>query len=119
MLLTTIGFCLIGALALGAILTRFWDSIKNWLNTVAADAVEKHLGYSWRNKMQKAVSMVDRVMNRLKNRSVVYTKESPTATYFNKTTITSEAPVSSIDEDILAEIENHGNHIVQEFEYRY
>lgn len=119
MLLTTIGFCIVGGLIAGAILTKFWDSIRTWLNTVAADAVEKQFGYSWRNKMQKAVSIVDRVANKLKNHSVVYTKESPNAIYFNKTTITAEAPVYSIEDDVLEEIEKNGNHIIQEFEYRH
>ena len=51
-----IGFAVVGVIA-SAVLTRFWDSIKNWLNTVVADAVEKHFGYSWRNKIIKAVDM--------------------------------------------------------------
>lgn len=73
MLLTTIGFFIAGAVIVGA-LARFWDDIKNWLNTVAADAVEAHLGYSARNNMQKAVAIVDRILNVVKNKSIIYTK---------------------------------------------
>ena len=81
MLLTTIGFFIAGAVIVGA-LARFWDDIKNWLNTVAADAVEAHLGYSARNNMQKAVAIVDRILNVVKNKSIIYTKNNPSDTYF-------------------------------------
>jgi hypothetical protein len=117
MILTTIGFILAGA-ALVGVLARFWDDIKNWLNTVAADAVEAHLGYSARNNMQKAVAIVDRVLNVLKNKSVIYTKNSPTDTYFDKTTITCEAKVADVDEDIIQEIQKNGNHVTQTFDYK-
>ena len=111
-----IGFAVVGVIA-SAVLTRFWDSIKNWLNTVAADAVEKHFGYSWRNKIIKAVAFVDRVHNKLLNKAVVYTKDNPQDTYFNKTTVTDEASIDNIDDDILEENKKNNNHIHQEFTY--
>lgn len=117
MLLTTIGFFIAGAVIVGA-LARFWDDIKNWLNTVAADAVEAHLGYSARNNMQKAVAIVDRILNVVKNKSIIYTKNNPSDTYFDKTTITCEAKVSDIDDDIIQEIQNNGNHVTQKFDYK-
>lgn len=117
MILTTIGFIVAGAIVAG-VLARFWDDIKNWLNTVAADAVEAHLGYSARNKIQKAVAIVDRVLNIVKNKSIIYTKNSPTDTYFDKTTITCEAKVADMDDDIVKEMEKNGNHLTQTFDYK-
>lgn len=117
MLLTTIGFFIAGAVIVGA-LARFWDDIKNWLNTVAADAVEAHLGYSARNNMQKAVAIVDRILNVVKNKSIIYTKNNPSDTYLDKTTITCEAKVSDIDDDIIQEIQKNGNHVTQKFDYK-
>ncbi len=96
---------------------KFWDGIKNWLNNVAADAVEHAFGYSARNKLQKAVSIVDKVDNKLKNTSVIYAKQSPTDTYFDKVTVTCEADVADIDNDIIKEIEKHNNRMSQTFEY--
>lgn len=119
MILTTIiGGFVLGALVVGA-LARFWDDIKNWLNNVAADAVEHHLGYSARNNIQKAVSVVDRIFGVLKNKSIIYTKSKPTDVYFDKTTISCEAKVADIDEDILREIEKQNNHVSNVFEYKY
>ena len=118
MILTTLGCFVLGALVVGA-LARFWDDIKNWINNEAADAVERHLGYSARNNMQKAVAVVDRVLNLLKNKSIIYSKSNPTDVYFDKTTITCEAKVADIDEDILREIEKQNNHVSQVFEYKY
>lgn len=107
---------LAGAVLTGVIAT-FWDDIRSWLNSVAADFVERHLGYGARQKMHRAVSKVNKLINKIKNTSVVYTKKNDLDTYFDKTTIVSEAPIYEIDNDIIEEINNKG-HIVQEFEYR-
>lgn len=112
------GFVLAAGALVASALVKFWDSIRNWLNTVAADAVERNLGYSARNTMQKAVAIIDRTMDKLKNRSVIYTKKNPSDTYFDKTTIMSEARVANMDDDILMEIEKNGNHITQTFTYQ-
>ena len=114
------GFVIAGlaGLAMAAFAVAFWDEIKNWLNSVAADAVEKVFGYSARNHIQKAVAVLDKVMNKVKNVSRVYTKRNPAATYFDKVTITAEADVADISEDMLKEFEKHNNRLTQVFEYK-
>ena len=47
----------------------------------------------------------------------MYTKDNPQDTYFNKTTVTAEASIDNIDDDILEEIKKNNNHIHQEFTY--
>lgn len=115
-LLALAGWFIIGALAVGAIAT-FWDDVKSWLNNTAANAVESVLGYGARQKMHRAVSKVDRLVNIVRNRSTVYTKEDTNSTHMYKTQI--EATISSyeISDDVLKEIANKGE-IVGEFEYR-
>lgn len=116
---------LIGAamwiLATGVVLTgviaTFWEDIRGWLNSVAADFVEKHLGYGARQKMHRAVSTINKAMNKLKNTSVVYSKKNELDAYYDKTTIISEAPIYEIDNRIIEEINNKGS-IIQEFEYK-
>ena len=97
----------------------FWDDIRDWLNTVAADAVERMFGYSARDKMHKAVVFVDKVINKIKNKSIVYSKRNASDLYFDKTTITAEMSTSSLEEDVLEEFRRHNNSLVQEFNYRY
>lgn len=109
------------AAAIGALLTgcliAFWDSIKEWLNTVAADAVERVLGYGARYRMQKAVAFVDRVVQRIRNRAVIYTKKYNNSLYFDKTTVIAECSVKDIEQDVLDEINKNGQ-LIQEFDYR-
>ena len=118
MILKTIGYFVLGALCVGA-LVHFWDDIKNWLNTVAADAVEKHFGYNARNAMHKAIATVDRLMRKFKNTSVVYSKRSTSDLYYDKTTIQCEIGVEEVTEDVLAEFDQHGNRLIQEFVYKH
>ena len=80
--------------------------------------VERHLGYNARTHMQKAVAMINRVMRKIKNKTIVYSKRNSTDLYFDKTTIIAEAPVSSIDDDVLEEIRKNKNQLVQEFIYK-
>ena len=117
MLLSTIGFVVAGALIGGAVLASFWDDIKDWLNNVAADAVEKSFGYEARNHLQKAIVFIDKGITNLKNTSVIYTKRSPFSKSYDKTTVHAEADVEDIDRDILREIEKHDNKVTQTFDY--
>ena len=110
-------FMILGAIMGGAALVHFWDDIKNWLNHVAADAVEKVFGYGARQNMYKALAIVDRVVNKIKNTSYVYTKKSPTSTYFDKTTVTAETGIQNVEEDVLRELSKNGNRLTQEFSY--
>lgn len=111
-----IGWILVGA-ATTAVLVTFWEEIKNWLNNVAANAVEKVFGYGARKNMHKAIAKVDRVMDVIRNKATVYTKSNPLDKYFVKTDIVAKAPVSKIDSGVLEEIKKEGT-LVQEFGYK-
>lgn len=111
-----IGWALLGSVTT-AVLVTFWDQIRNWLNNVAANMVEKVFGYNARNNMQKAVAKVDRVMDTIRNRATVYTKKDPLDKYFVKTDIVAKAPVSKIDSGVLEEIKKQSV-LVQEFGYK-
>ena len=54
-------------LAATAVTFAYWDRIKNWLNTVVADRLEKVFGYGARKRLHHAVSIAY-------NGSVVKTK---------------------------------------------
>lgn len=109
------------AAAVGAVLATcliaFWDTIKEWLNTVAADAVERALGYGARERMHKAIAFVDRIVNNIRNQAVIYTKKFENDLYFDKTTIIAECSIRDIEKDVLSEINKKGR-LVQEFEYK-
>lgn len=107
---------ILGAIATGALIT-FWDKISSWLNNVAADVVEKSFGYSARNKMQRAVAKIDRVMDKIRNRSTIFVKENRLDTHYLKTEIEAEADVYDIDSKIIDEIRSK-KELVQEFEYK-
>lgn len=107
---------LLGAVAVSCLVT-FWDDIKNWLNVTAANAVERALGYSAREKMHKAVARIDRVMDKVRNRSVVYTKRNDFDTYYDKTSIVAEINYYEINDDVLNEVKKQGE-LVQEFGYK-
>ena len=119
MLLTALGTWLIAGAILATCLVGFWDEIKEWLNTVAADVVENTLGYGARERMYKTVATVNRLMDKLKNTSVIYTKKSKDSLYYDKTTIVAEQPVEEVTEDVLKEFTKHNNRLVQEFEYKH
>ncbi|WP_343346245.1 hypothetical protein [Terrisporobacter petrolearius] len=115
-----IGWVALGAAAVtvGAFaLVKFWDQIRMWLNNTAANAVERLLGYGARTRMHRAVATVDRVIDKIRNRVVVYTKKDELDTHYHKTTLEAEASVYSIDEGVLKNIENQGR-IIQEFSYK-
>lgn len=115
MFFTLVGIAIAGGLIAGAIV-KFWEEIKDWLNIVAADFVEEHLGYNARTTMQKAVSTVDKVMNKIRNTSVVYSKRNRTDNYFDKTTLVGEEEVYEVSQEVLKEIQQKGS-IMEEFKY--
>lgn len=106
-----VGVCLAGAVGV------FWDNIREWLQNTAANAVEKMFGYNARQNMLKAISKVDRLMNKVRNHSVVYSKLSPFDTTYVETKIVAEANVEDIDYEVLDEIRKNGS-IKQTFEYK-
>ena len=111
------GLFVLGAILGGAALVRFWDDIKDWLNNVAADAVERTFGYNARQHMQKAVAIVDLAVRKIKNTSFIYSKKDPTSTYFDKTTVTAETGIENVEEDVLKELRKNNNRLVQELNY--
>lgn len=102
--------------AISTVLISFWDEIRQWLNNVAADAVERAFGYQARNKMHRAIAKIDRIAKKIRNRSTVYTKNNELDSHFVKVTTESHIPEYEIGEDIIAEIRNKGE-LVQEFKY--
>lgn len=101
----------------GAAIVHFWDDIKSWLNQVAGNAVEKMFGYQARQNIHRAIAIVDRVMDKIKNTSFIYSKKSPTSTYFDKTTVTAETGIQNVEADVLKELQKNGNRLTQEFSY--
>lgn len=98
-------------------LRYFWEDIASWLNNTAANAVERVLGYDARRAMQRAVCRVSRVVDRLKNRAVVYSKRNVWDTHYDKVTLEASVPVYEIDDDVLQEIKEQGE-LVQDFQFR-
>lgn len=115
-ILAFIGWVLVGIIAT-AVLVTFWDEIRSWLNNVATDAVERTLGYGARERMHRAVCKIDRIVNKIKNSTVIYTKKSELDSIYDKTTLVSEASLYEIDDNVINEIKNKGM-LVQEFEYK-
>lgn len=115
-IIAILGWFILGAVVVGAI-TIFWDEIKNWLNNTAADAVEKVLGYTARQRMYRAVARIDKYMNVIRNRTIVYTKKHELDNIFDKVTLSADASPYEIDSEVLNEIRNKGE-LVQEFGYR-
>jgi hypothetical protein len=111
-----IGWLLVGGVA-ATFLVTFWNEIRDWLNQVAADAVEKVFGYKARQTMHRAIAKIDRVMDKVRNTSTIYAKKNPLDTHFVKTDIVAEGNVYEIDSRVLDEVQRKGS-IVQEFEYK-
>lgn len=112
-----LGWIILGAAVATAVLYKFWDNIKQWLNNTAANTIEKALGYGARSRMHRAVATIDRLMNKIRNTTIVYTKKNELDTHFHKTTLYAEADIYSIDEGVLKEIENK-KILVNEFIYQ-
>ncbi len=106
----------VGAL-FGAAVIGFWDKISHWLNNTAANAVERVLGYGARQRMHRAISKIDRAMDVIRNRTVVYTKRHELDSMMDKVTMEADASPYEIDQQVLKEINQKGK-LVQEFEYK-
>lgn len=116
MLGALIGWAIVGVIATGVI-GKFWENIKNWLNNNAANAVEKYLGYNARQFMFRATSTIDKVVNKIKNRTIVYTKKNRLDNYYSKVTLEAEAEPYQIDQEVLRKIEAE-RQLVNDFEFR-
>lgn len=107
---------ILGALLLTAI-DRFWNDIAGWLNSTAANAVERVLGYDARKFMQRAVANVTKIRDRLHNKTVVYTRQSALDTHIHKVTLSSTAPVYEQEEEVKELFERESTQI-NEFVYK-
>ena len=110
------GFILVGALLTGALLA-FWDDIRAWLNNVAANTVQKYIGYDARKAMHRAVCVADRLVNKIRTRSTVYYKKNRLDTFYDKVTLEATAPVYEFEDEVIEEIRQKGS-IAQEMQYR-
>lgn len=95
----------------------YWDRIKAWLNNTFADAIERTLGYSARNTAQKAIAAVDQVMDKVRNVSRIYSKESLSATKYDRVTIISEASITNVEEDMRDFLKENNGHATRTFDY--
>lgn len=114
-LLFAAGFVLVGAVLTGVLLA-FWNDVRDWLNNVAADTVQKYIGYNARKAMQRAVCVADRVVNKIRTRSTVFYKKDRLDTYMDKVVLEAEAPVYEFDEEVIDKIREKGS-IAQEMKY--
>ena len=97
-------------------ITLFWEKVEKWLNKYAAAIVEKAFGYKARDKMQGAIVKVGRVVDKIRQSSTIFIKENPWDDYFTKTEVEAEAPMTSVDEDVIKKINQRGE-LTQEFKY--
>ena len=97
-------------LATTAVTFAYWDRIKNWLNTVVADRLEKVFGYGARKRLHHAVSIADRTVNGIRNRLFIYVKKKNGMGYDKIDDF------ESVEESIVQEIDEKGP-VIQEFTY--
>lgn len=102
-------------LAATALTIAYWDRIKNWLNTVVADRLEKVLGYGARKRLHHAVSIADRVAGGIRNRLFIYVKKKNGIGY-DKMEEKLLDDFSTVEDAIVQEINEKGP-IIQEFTY--
>ena len=102
-------------LAATAVTFAYWDRIKNWLNTVVADRLEKVLGYGARKRLHHAVSIADRVVGGVRNRLFIYVKKKNGMGY-DKMQEKIIDDFESVEESIVQEIDEKGP-VIQEFTY--
>lgn len=114
-----IGWIIAGAILGAVIITamdRFWDSIAGWLNNTAANAVEKVLSYDAKKFMQRAVTQVSKIREKLHNKTVIYTRQSALDTHIHKVTLSSTAPVYEQEDEVKEKFERENTQI-NEFTY--
>ena len=102
-------------LAATALTIAYWDRIKNWLNTVVADRLEKVLGYGARKRLHHAVSIADRVAGGIRNRLFIYVKKKNGIGY-DKMEEKLLDDFSTVEDAIVQEINEKGP-VIQEFTY--
>ncbi|MBB5175033.1 hypothetical protein [Texcoconibacillus texcoconensis] len=102
---------------IGRFVVKFWEGVRDWLNNTAANFVERHLGYSARNRMHRATAKIDRFMDKIRNRTVVYTKKNELDNTYDKVTMEAETDFYEVDQEVLDKINREGQ-MVEELNYR-
>lgn len=97
-------------------LKYFWEDVAAWLNSTAANSVEKVMGYNARKFMQRAVSRVTKAMNMIDNVTTIFTKRNVTDKLLQKVTLRASAPVFEQDKDVIKELEKN-KELVNTFTY--
>ena len=118
MMFFTLAATVVATVVATSVIVAFWDKISLWLNKYAGAIVERVFGYRAKDKMQRALVKIDKVVNKIRQRSTIYVKENPLDDYLMKTEVVAEASLRSIDSDVLKEIEERGL-ISQEFKANY
>lgn len=106
---------LAAAFGLGLLAIAYWDRIKQWLNTIVADKIEKVFGYGARRRVHHAVSVADRVIGGIRNRVFVYVKKKNGLGY-DKYMEKEVRIIGEVESEIVEQINEEGS-IIQEFTY--
>ena len=114
----TIAATIIATVVATSVIKEFWDKISLWLNKYAGAIVERTFGYEAKDKMQRAIVKVDKLVNKIRQKSTIYVKENPLDDYVLKTDVVAQADLRSFDKEVLKEIEERGV-MVQEFKANY
>ncbi len=105
---------LLGMVA-AALTMTYWDKIKQWLNTIVADKIEKIFGYGAKKRVHHAVTIVDRVASGIRNRVFVYVRKK-NGMGFDKYEEKQVKIFSDVEDDVISEINEKGP-VIQEFTY--
>lgn len=114
-LLFFLGWILVGAVA-STLLVRYWDSVRAWLNTTAADFVGRYLGYDARSRMQQAVVLVDRFMGKIRQRTTLTTL-TPDGAALDEVEVETLYHEHEIDQALLQQLAEK-RQVQQWFEYK-
>lgn len=109
-----VGWIILG-LAVTALTVTYWDRIRDWLNTIVADKLEKKFGYGARQRLHHAVSIADRVRDTIRNRIFVYMKKENGVGY-DKYMEKEERVFEDVEDAIIEEIKEKET-LIEEFKY--
>jgi len=109
-----LGWVLLGVAA-AAIAVTYWDQIKQWLNTIVADKIEKVFGYGARKRVHHAVTIVDRVAAGIRERVFVFVRRTKGMGY-DKYEEKQTKIITDVDEEVVREVEEK-QAVIQEFTY--
>ncbi|MCR5727371.1 MAG: hypothetical protein K6G24_07885 [Lachnospiraceae bacterium] len=109
-----IGWIILG-LAATALTVAYWDRIRDWLNTIVADKIEKIFGYGARKRVHHAVSIADRFHDKIRNRLFVFVKKVD-GTGYDKYMEKEARVIEDVEDAIVQEIDEKET-LIEEFKY--